>query len=762
MGKKHIVIKFAAILLCVGMCLAGCNGMKKTNTSSEPTLVVPLGTDWQTEGFKLESSNSAKFAEILMDPSLMMHETGWQELPLYHSDFAYEYMDTVSAYENDTLYLWHNYYLKDGMGYCFQTYCAGTQTEEGVEVLLPQEFGGGWAKGMDVLNGQVHVLYENQTGERWVLTLRDNGKNLSYLQLEASNEVQSTEYPAYAIYTDAEGNFYVFAGTYQTEDVLLVYDTKGKLLFSQILTEEPGANESSGFHTPDGSLVLITPRKQPDTPVLKWYNLPSETPVELVEMDTTDEFSMTMTEDGTVYILEGSKLVKWNVITGEQLPLYNFLRTDMNAQDVRRVGMNEEGDVLLFTEKENNWSVYTISYKETEKEETDLVLASIAGFVPDTYLEKETKKYNRRKPNAVSFESGYGDAEAYRTRIMAELAAGKGPDLLWVTIDDMQILEEKGLLADLSQLIPRETLDKIFPGILASGTLKDTLYGIYFDALPSALFVANDVWTEETWSIFDLVDVVNNTDSIRKIYNIETQYFFSRLVCNDLNNSPFVNLKMGESHFNSKEFIEVLECFKKYGGKQEQIPDGISDYEMVKQGIFMLDYPPVHYLPSYSTFMLEYEDSVHLVHYPGEDTYPGYWGGDYFLVVNNRSEHMEEIQEYLEYLLSSGAQRNARCSIREDVIRSNVSVENYGMNYSGHYLRGDDPPTGLELKEDNTTYLEEYIDLLKQLGPLPHNDSKLKEIIVSGAQEYLDGKCTAERAAELIDNRVQLYLDEQK
>ena len=130
--------------------------------------------------------------------------------------------------------------------------------------------------------------------------------------------------------------------------------------------------------------------------------------------------------------------------------------------------------------------------------------------------------------------------------------------------------------------------------------------------------------------------------------------------------------------------------------------------------------------------------------------------------MNNRSEHMEEIQEYLEYLLSSGAQRNARCSIREDVIRSNVSVENYGMNYSGHYLRGDDPPTGLELKEDNTTYLEEYIDLLKQLGPLPHNDSKLKEIIVSGAQEYLDGKCTAERAAELIDNRVQLYLDEQK
>ena len=753
LGKRFIL---ACCIFCI---LTGCGKENGSTMGIDNPSVVPLGTDWQKEGFKLESSDNAKFAETLMTPSLMMHEIGWQEIALYDSDFAYEYVDTVSAYAEDTLYLWHNYYLKDRMGYCFQTYCADTQTEEGVEVILPQEFSGGQAKGMDVLIGKVYVLYENPAGERWVLTSEDKGKSWSHLKLEVADEAQSTEYPAYDIYTDAKGYFYVLSGTGRTEDYLLVYDGDGKLLFSQIMTEEPGANACRGFHTPDGSVVFIIPRKQPDTPVLKWYKLPSETPVELVEMDTTDEFSMTMTEDGTVYILEGSKLVKWNVITGEQLPLYNFLRTDMNAQDVRQVGINEDGDVLLFAEKENNWSVYTISYKETEKEKTDLVLASIAGYARDSYLEKGTIKYNRRKPNAVSLESGYGDAEAYRTRIMAELAAGKGPDLLWVTIDDMQILEEKGLLADLSQLIPRETLDKIFPGILASGTLEDTLYGIYFDASPRALFVANHIWPEETWSIFELVDVVNNTDSIRKITNWESPLPFSKLVCYDLNNSPFLNMVAGESHFDRPEFVEILECFHKYGGKHEELSMyyAIEEQKRVNSGEFLTFWMPVSFLPGYSEFMLEYGDSTHLVHYPGEDTNPGYWAGEYFLVVNNRSEHMEDIREYLHYLLSSTAQREANCPIMEDVIRSYVSIECYGMEYFGTY-----GGTELLLKEDNTTYLEEYIDLLKQFGPLPHNDSRLKEIIVSGAQEYFEGKCTAERAAELIDNRVQLYLDEQK
>ena len=763
MGKKRIVCKWMMFLICVVMWLSGCGGKKDVEISSTAP-EASYGTDWQKEGFKLESSNSAKFMDTLMTPSLMMNEIGWQELALYHSDFAYDYHNTVSAYEGDNLYLWHNFYLKEGMGYCLQTYCATTQTGEGVEVVLPEEIRDGRARGMDVLNGQVHVICESPTGELWVLTSGDMGKNWSHMKLEAADEAQSTEYPVYDFYVDGKGYFYVFSGTGQTEDYLLVYDGEGKKLFSQMLSEEPGALKTTALHTPDGSVVLVVPRKQPDTPVLKWYNLPSKAPVELVEMDTTDRFSMTMTEDGTVYIMEYSKLVKWNPTTGEQLPLYNFLRTDMDTEKIYEVGITEDGDVLLFAENDVSWGIYTLSYKEAEKKKTDLTLASIAGYNPNAYLEKQTIKYNRRKPDAVTLESNYEDAEAYRTRVMAELSAGKGPDLLWVSMDDMQMLKEKGLLADLRELIPQETLDDIFSGILESCTLEDMLCGIYFDGFPCALFVSNDVWQGETWELTDMVKLVRNTEDIRKIINYDAPYHFEELVLYNLENTPFLDLQKGESNFACQEFIEILECFKEYGDKSESfgVNSDLKVHKLVSRGEFLTYRMPVSDLPSYSVFMLDYEDSVHSVNYPGEDTCPGYWGNDMFLVVNNRSEKPEQIREYLEYLLSAVSQRNANLPIRRDVIRSNTSVDLIGMKYFGHYIMGDSTTAPLEVKEDGRTYLEEYIAVLDKLGPLPHNDSKLKEIIVSGAQEYFEGTCTAERAAELIDNRVQLYLDEQK
>ena len=105
--------KIFILACCIFYILTGCGKENGSTMGIDNPSVVSLGTDWQKDGFKLKSANNAEFMETLMNPSLMMHEIGWQELPLYHSGYAYEYMDTVSAYAEDTLYLWHNYYLKD-------------------------------------------------------------------------------------------------------------------------------------------------------------------------------------------------------------------------------------------------------------------------------------------------------------------------------------------------------------------------------------------------------------------------------------------------------------------------------------------------------------------------------------------------------------------------------------------------------------------------------------------------------------------------
>ena len=761
MGKKRIVCKWMMFLICVVMWLSGCGGKKDVEISSTAP-EASYGTDWQKEGFKLESSNSAKFMDTLMTPSLMMNEIGWQELALYHSDFAYDYHNTVSAYEGDNLYLWHNFYLKEGMGYCLQTYCATTQTGEGVEVVLPEEIRDGRARGMDVLNGQVHVICESPTGELWVLTSGDMGKNWSHLKLEAADGIQNAEYPVYDFYADGKGYVYVFSGMGQTEDFLLVYDGEGKLLFTQILTEDVGALECSAFHTPDGSLVLLHQGEYGAAPTLKWYNLPGEIPMELAELETTDRYSMTMTTDGSIYVLSTSRLVRWNVKTGEQVPLFNFLRTDIESFEIQQIGINDKGEVLLFSENTQGWEMYTLSFGEAEQVESELVFSNLGG-TNIGIIPTEIQKYNRKNPYAVSYEEGSGDEDAYRTRIMAELAAGKGPDLLWVHVDDLEILKEKGLLADLRPMISEETLNEIFPGVLASGTREDTLYGIYFAGNCRALFVSNRIWQEDTWSLSDMIRLMKESDTLRKIINLLSPYHFKILTLYNLENSPFLDMEDGISYFDSREFVELLELFKN-GGDSESfgMDTEAMTMRLTQQGEFLTDILPTWSLPAYSEYVAEYEDRVHLVYFPGEDTYPGYWTNEYFLVVNNRSQKTEQIKKFLEYMLNPETQRSMEYPVRGDVIRSGISIELSGVTYRGIYRYAGRKTEDLVLKEDNTSYIEEYISLLKQMGPLPNPHTKLREIILSGAQEYFEGKCTAERAAELIDNRVQLYLDEQK
>ena len=54
------------------------------------------------------------------------------------------------------------------------------------------------------------------------------------------------------------------------------------------------------------------------------------------------------------------------------------------------------------------------------------------------------------------------------------------------------------------------------------------------------------------------------------------------------------------------------------------------------------------------------------------------------------------------------------------------------------------------------------MEFLDNCAPMPRGYEEVEEIVTSVVEEYFNGQHTAGKAAELIDNRVQLYLEEQK
>ena len=56
--------------------------------------------------------------------------------------------------------------------------------------------------------------------------------------------------------------------------------------------------------------------------------------------------------------------------------------------------------------------------------------------------------------------------------------------------------------------------------------------------------------------------------------------------------------------------------------------------------------------------------------------------------------------------------------------------------------------------------MEEYLLFLENCAPLPQSYEMIEDIVLEEVEVYFSSNCTAEQAAEKIDNRVQLYLDE--
>ena len=124
-------------------------------------------------------------------------------------------------------------------------------------------------------------------------------------------------------------------------------------------------------------------------------------------------------------------------------------------------------------------------------------LVSLEGEAGIYYFQRRAAGFKQNGgeiPIALELENRPEYQQDYRDRIMAEMAAGKGPDILYVNRDDMMLLQEKGVLCDLSDMIPRETKDVLIPGALGLGTVDGQLVGLVLSVEFRTMATPFEVW----------------------------------------------------------------------------------------------------------------------------------------------------------------------------------------------------------------------------------------------------------------------------
>lgn len=157
--------------------------------------------------------------------------------------------------------------------------------------------------------------------------------------------------------------------------------------------------------------------------------------------------------------------------------------------------MEIEEDTLLMVFCDNEETFMLRLQRDGKPEEKVL---TVYQLFKDETLIKHVDEYCRRHPGikieVVTVQEEGDDSDAALARLAARMTAGEKPDLFWVSSEHLKILQDKGALADLQELLPGELLEQIFPGVLQAGRVGNRLCGIANEAYVDTIVVSKDIW----------------------------------------------------------------------------------------------------------------------------------------------------------------------------------------------------------------------------------------------------------------------------
>lgn len=450
-----------------------------------------------------------------------------------------------------------------------------------------------------------------------------------------------------------------------------------------------------------------------------------------------------------LYYLSGDRVTQWNLESGERKKILSL--EQLGASQIDRITDNssdyqmsvcEDGRLLFMKDgyREQYLAILAEELSPKEKlavtslmENNNLDLQSVTARIS-----REMEQYH------VEYTKTDAAQEDYRNRMIADMLAGNGADVLFVSEEDMRILQEKGLLADIKEFLPEELLSKLRLNVMSMGENSDGMWGIPMGVEVSTLFVQNHIWKGESWTIEDVLELV---DAWQKEYLFTHWHapanvisMLQALAGDGLSDSNFIDWDKGICRFDSSEFIKVLEICIQYS-ENPMSNDIDSMVTKINNGEYMGIIAREGDMKFLMDMYLQHGDNMHTVGYPSESGRGHYLTSKGMLVVNRNCKSKEAVQEYLENILSKKIQKL--------------------LNDSSIPLRNDMELNDFEHEKEYDAYL--YVEeIISKCIPYDSRYDIIKSFIVEEIEPYYYGERTAKETAKIINNRVQLYLDEQK
>lgn len=778
---KGVFCIMACILLC-GVA-AGC-GEGKTEPS------VPAGQPgqaeqseqparWKTQGFAL-SEKEEKDEELNVRQYMLWERDGALDVREGKD------IDTVDFGSLGELFWRLNSVAERGerLEWVLEIYNAFTE-ESVVKKFSREELGleksaDGWLTGMDLIEQDQYVfqwveaehddqgfttcwtadrrIYTDFSGELYSVDLWP-----AYLEAGLAEEGVNADSLLRRGGCDGRGNTYVLASREKTGYTSVhLFDRSGKMILEY--RGEQFQSVQKPLRTGEGELVFPVWDSRNRQYEYLWADTEGGEMRSLAKGDTFTQsiFQMYGMRGGDIYYNRANReIVKWNIESGSRTRVLDLQENGLAAGVRIQMALGKERDqpilCLMDTGHEKEWLAPL-----TDEEIPEQEIVRLAALLKSPYSvgTPVADSVSAAASDNRDFLYRYEDdtTEEARTRVLADLSSGNGPDLMYVTLEDMRMLEEKGALLDMGELLPEARVKEMLPGAVEIGTVNGKLVGIPVNVQAGTLMVSRDTWPKDSWTLEDLIGLMESGELEGGIFHGMGQqdiyYFYPVGTMNclleySLADSFLIDWEKRKSHFDDERFLRLLEL------TYQNLNEGPVETETWLNGGKRISYHQVGSGLNDSIFDVGREqENGHYVGLPTSGDCGNYLTTEGVIVVNAATRNKEAVRAYLKTFCSR--------EFQSDLSDAGVFGYDPGTGFvdesSGKLTwNGVDE---IAVFPDNTTSVDRANKFLRECVAAPPTYPALKEIIFEELTVMYDQNRDPGEVAKIIHNRVQLYLDE--
>ncbi len=609
--------------------------------------------------------------------------------------------------------------------------------------------------------GSVHgVLEDGETNVDYIAKIHPQGE--AEVVCERSDEFEEALFESSNVLSvvDRRGNFYFFSSD---KHVVTVYDGSTK----KINTTTMPHYVNGMMQSPDGKDVL-------------WYgydakgksivgNL-STGQVILENFDEMDrEYRATVDENGVIYLADCLSI--WKIEDGMQEKLVDFRERDYRFLEVFGFEKDASGALVMLVELDN---CKTLLYIEEAEKPAPKKEIEIAFARRHWALERSIARFNRQSEeyHITVFYPEEGEEESvFRQRIQMEITNGQGPDILGSSmVHSAQDWADNGFLECVDDVYAKRS--GYVAAAVEDGKVNGKLYGVPFECTYEFVSYPRK-WVDERKSItvLELMELVKVSDAEILQEGVSGVGIVYHYGLRDQSNWTYIDWKNGESHLTEPEFLELLEFAKEYADTDE-----LDKIAFAAQSDIVIED-----MRSLVDYLAPYEDEMVVLGYPREEG-NGIYISSYSLYLNANSEYKEGAKEFFAFILSDEEQaKNALYDMTEEFMYMEGNTSLYGALNKFPIAVSAYEILVNKQKESNydkviytdqgriqvgnyfTEEMENQLYFMVEHARCEEDGSdELYTMVYDELNPYFTGDITAKEAAEKLDNRVQLYLDERK